>query len=123
MGNTSASEETGRILDNTQESSGQWWKTLLSFAGILVGATGVVAALQAALNQVRGVKPEPETVGILDTVWKRVMSLGMILGLEFRLVSLVVSSVLAAVGDQVHRGHHWPARSCADQSADRSRFS
>lgn len=102
MGNTSASDEIGRILDNTQESSGQWWKTLLSFVGILVGATGVVAALQAALNQVWEVKLDPETAGIMDTVWKRVVSLAMILGLGFLLlVSLVVSSVLSAVGDRV----------------------
>ncbi len=102
MGNASASEEIGNILDNTQQSSGQWWKTILSFVGILAGATGVVAALQDALNQVWGVKPDPETTGIMDTVWKRVISLAMILGLGFLLlVSLVASSILAVVGDRV----------------------
>lgn len=102
MGNSTASQEIATILENNKQAGGTWWKSLLSLAGILVGATGVVAALQAALNQVWEVKPDPETTGILNTLWKRLLSLGMILGLGFLLlVSLVVSSVLSAVGDQL----------------------
>ncbi|QEG41753.1 YihY/virulence factor BrkB family protein [Roseimaritima ulvae] len=102
LGNQAVSDQITTILDNHQESQGQWWKTLLSFAGILVGATGVVAALQAALNQVWEVKPDPEETGIKDVIVKRVFSLGMILGLGFLLlVSLIVSSVLAGIGESV----------------------
>jgi len=102
IGNQNATEEISTILKNNQQSSGKWWKTLISFAGIVVGATGVVAALQAALNQVWEVKPDPETSGIKQIVLKRLLSLGMILGLAFLLlVSLVVSSVLSALGDQI----------------------
>jgi hypothetical protein len=59
MGNPSASEEIATILKNNKQADGKWWKTLLSFAGIVIGATGVVAALQAALNQVWEVKQTP----------------------------------------------------------------
>lgn len=102
IGNPSASEEIATILNNNQTEDGKWWKTLLSFAGIVVGATGVVAALQGALNQVWEVKPNPETAGFMDTIWKRLLSLGMILGLGFLLlVSFVISSVLSALGDRI----------------------
>ena len=102
MGNREISESIGGMLDKHQESSGKWWKTLLSFAGILVGATGVVAALQNSMNLVWEVTPDPETSGIKDLIIKRVLSLAMILGLGFLLlVSLVVSSVLSAAGEQV----------------------
>lgn len=102
IGNPAAVDQIETIMENHERTSGKWWKTLLSFAGILVGATGVVSALQAALNQVWGVKPDPDTSGIKEMIAKRILSFGMILGLGFLLlVSLIVSSVLIAVGDQV----------------------
>lgn len=102
VGNPSATSQIDAILDNAQAADGKWWKTLISFIGILVGATGVVAALQDALNQVWEVKPDPENAGFKDIIGKRVLSFAMILGLGFLLlVSLVVSSLLAAVGEQI----------------------
>ncbi len=102
IGNPSASEQIATILDSNRNEDGKWWKTMLSFAGIIVGATGVVAALQGALNQVWEVRPDPENTGFMDMIGKRVLSFGMILGLGFLLlVSLIVSSVLAGVGDRV----------------------
>lgn len=102
IGNPSVSESIAAIVEKNQQDSGKWWKTLLSFAGILVGATGVVAALQTALNQVWEVQRDPEEASIINTVFKRLLSFGMILGLGFLLlVSLVVSSILAGIGDQV----------------------
>tara|TARA_R110002049_G_scaffold4601_4_gene31883 strand:- start:123070 stop:123981 length:912 start_codon:yes stop_codon:yes gene_type:complete len=102
IGNPAATEEITTILENNQNAGGKWWKTLLSFAGIVIGATGVVAALQAALNQVWEVKPDPEQTGWIDMVGKRLVSFGMILGLGFLLlVSLIVSSVLQGVSEMI----------------------
>ncbi|QDV43856.1 hypothetical protein Enr13x_37160 [Stieleria neptunia] len=102
IGNPTATEEIGTILENNDNASGKWWKTLLSFAGIVVGATGVVAALQASLNQVWEVKPDPEQAGWKDMISKRVLSLGMIIGLGFLLlVSLVISSVLQGFSEMI----------------------
>ncbi len=102
IGNPAATEEIGTILENNENASGKWWKTLLSFAGIIVGATGVVAALQASLNQVWEVKPDPEQAGWKDMISKRVLSLGMIIGLGFLLlVSLVISSVLQGFSEMI----------------------
>lgn len=102
IGNQQISDEIATILEKNQQASGKWWKTLISFAGILIGATGVVAALQAAMNQVWDVKPDPQESGFKDVLWKRVFSLGMILGLAFLLlISLAVSTVLTGIGDRV----------------------
>ncbi|MBB3210657.1 membrane protein [Rhodopirellula rubra] len=104
IGNEAATEQIATILKNHEQSSGKWWKTLVSFAGILVGATGVVGALQGALNQVWEVQPDPESKAWKNFVIKRLLSFAMILGLGFLLlVSLVVSSVLAAIGSEL--GH------------------
>lgn len=100
IGNPAATAEIATILENSEKEQGKWWKTLLSFAGIVLGATGVVTALQTALNQVWQVKPDPETSGIFDMLGKRVLSFAMILGLGFLLlVSLVVSSVLSGFSE------------------------
>ncbi|TWU08493.1 YihY/virulence factor BrkB family protein [Stieleria varia] len=102
LGNPAAAEGITAILENNRESGGVWWKTLISFAGIIVGATGVVGALQDSLNRVWQVKPDPENSGILSMLIKRVISLAMILGLGFLLlVSIAVSSVLSTVGQQL----------------------
>ena len=102
IGNPQASDQIEKILESSEREPGKWWKTLLSVAGIIVGATGVVAALQTSLNQVWGVKPDPERSGIMDMLRKRVLSFGMILGLGFLLVvSLIASAVLNGVSDMV----------------------
>nr|WP_145177098.1 YihY/virulence factor BrkB family protein [Rubripirellula lacrimiformis] len=102
MGNQAISQQVSTIIENNDQSSGKWWKTLLSFAGIVIGATGVVAALQAALNQVWEVQPDPERAGWKNMIFKRLFSFAMILGLGFLLlVSLVISSVLAGLGGRV----------------------
>lgn len=102
VGNKAASETVRDILDARQEATGNWWKTLLSIGGIVVGATGVVAALQDSLNRVWEVKADPDDSGWLQVIKKRVLSFGMIIGLGFiLLVSLLISSVLIAAGNQI----------------------
>ncbi|WP_372897928.1 YihY/virulence factor BrkB family protein [Stieleria sp.] len=102
LGNESAAEGITTILQNNRASGGTWWKSLISFAGIIVGATGVVGALQDSLNRVWQVKPDPDTSSILTILIKRIISLAMILALGFLLlVSIVVSSVLSNAGEQL----------------------
>ncbi len=102
LGNESAAEGIATILENNHAAGGKWWKTLLSLTGIIVGATGVVGALQDSLNRVWQVKPDPENSNIRDILRKRVLSLAMILGLGFLLlVSIVVSSVLSSAGEKI----------------------
>lgn len=102
LGNDAASEEIQQIISANQQASGKWWKTLISLVGILFGATGVVVALQDSLNRVWQVGPDPDSGGVWNFVSKRLLSLAIILGLGLLLiVSLVISTILAAMGEQV----------------------
>lgn len=104
IGNSGAVDEIATMLEQQQKSTGQWWKTLLSFIGILIGATGVMAALQAALNQVWGVQPNPDKSLVGAVIKKRLISLAMILGFAFLLlVSLIASSVFSMIAGHVGR--------------------
>jgi len=102
LGNKAAAEGIVTILENNRKGGGVWWKSLLSFAGIIVAATGVVVALQDSLNRVWQVMPDPETSSVHAFLRKRVLSFAMIIGLGFLLlISLVVSSVLSTAGRQL----------------------
>lgn len=72
--------------------------TLIGFATILFGATGVFAALQKTLNRIWDVEAKPGQ-GIWSFVRTRILSFGMVLGIGFMLlVSLVFSTTMAALG-------------------------
>ena len=72
--------------------------TIIGFVTLAVGATGVFAQLQSALNQIWDVEPKPDT-GILHMVKIRATALGLVLVIGFLLlVSLVLSSLLNAFG-------------------------
>jgi membrane protein len=76
--------------------------TLVSIAGLLFGATGAFMQLQGALNRAWEVKPDPEKGGVMRFITKRLLSLGMVMGLGFLLaVSLAVSALLSAFGDRL----------------------
>jgi membrane protein len=72
--------------------------TVISIAMLLFGATGVFGQLQDALNTIWEVKPKPGR-GIKGFLKDRFLSFSMVLGIAFLLlVSLVISSLLAAFG-------------------------
>jgi membrane protein len=95
IGNEAASEEIGQIMRSNMQQPGLGWKTLLSLAGVLVAATGVVASLQQSLNLVWRIKPDPEASSWKPLIAKRLMSLAMIVGLGLVLIaSFIVGSLL-----------------------------
>jgi membrane protein len=69
-------------------------------AALLLGATGAFLQLQAALNRVFEVKPDPAQGGVQNFVAKRAFALVFVLGVAFfLLVSLVVSATVSVVGE------------------------
>jgi uncharacterized membrane protein YqjE len=69
---------------------------------LLFGATGAFMQLQSALNRAWEVKPDPQSGGLKNFVMKRVLSLGMILGVAFlMIVSLAISALIGAIGDSL----------------------
>ncbi|QDT17277.1 YihY/virulence factor BrkB family protein [Alienimonas californiensis] len=88
-------EQIDAMLQSAQMDNASPWKWILTFGGILFGATGVVVALQDALNTAWEVMPDPEKGGVWNFVTKRLLSLAMILGVGFLLiVSLTITAAV-----------------------------
>jgi membrane protein len=72
--------------------------TIVGMLSLLFGASGVFTELRSALNLIWGVKPDA-TSGVVGMLRERFFSFGMVLSIGFLLlVSLVISTALAAVG-------------------------
>ena len=71
----------------------------LSLGGLLLGATGAFLSVQAALNAVWEVKPDPQQGGIKRFIMRRLLSFGMLLGMAFLLaVSLALTAAVSSLG-------------------------
>lgn len=106
LGNQTIQEEVGAILTANEKESRSWWKSVLGIAAVLVGASGVLSALQNSLNRVWRVMPKKHSRQALRFVLKRIVSLTMVLGFGFILiVSFVINTVievtLNAVGERL----------------------
>jgi len=74
--------------------------TIIGIITILVGATGVFAEFQNALNTIWEVKLDPTKSGIWNIIRVRLFSFGLIVSISFLLiVSLVISTLISAFGD------------------------
>jgi membrane protein len=81
----------------------------LSIFAVALGATASFGQLQAALNTVWGVKPDPKRGQIRNFLAKRIFSFGVVLGVAFLLlVSLAFSAILGAAGDRLTRNLGMP---------------
>ncbi len=77
---------------------------VLSGLAVLLGASASFGTLQAALNKIWGVKPDPRRGQIRNFLVKRIFSFGVVMGVAFLLlVSLALSAFLGAVGQRVTR--------------------
>lgn len=77
---------------------------VIGIAALLIGATGVFAELQKSLNTIWEVKANPTKNNILTTIKTRIFSFGLIVSISFLLlVSLVISTLLSAVGSHLSR--------------------
>ena len=71
--------------------------SIISVVVLLIGASGVFAQLQQALNTVWNVKTKPDA-GIGEFIRKRLLSFGMVLTIGFLLlVSLIISAMLSGI--------------------------
>jgi membrane protein len=104
MGPAGAGQVRTILANADRPGGGATLPAVLSVIALLIGATGVFGQLQAALNKAWGVAPDPSKGGIKNMLLKRMFGVGMVVGLSFiLLVSLVVSAVLSAFGDQLGR--------------------
>lgn len=78
--------------------------TTVGVVALVFGASGVVVQLQDALNAAWQVAPDPDRGGLINFITKRLLSFAMILVVAFLLLSsLVLSAMLAAVGERIGR--------------------
>ncbi|HYH79408.1 MAG TPA: YihY/virulence factor BrkB family protein [Longimicrobium sp.] len=90
------------VNQSKQPEGGGAIGTIMGIAALVLGATGAFMQLQGALNTAWGVKPDPEAGGIKNFIFKRLLSVGMVLSIAFLLlVSLALSAALTAVGGAV----------------------
>ena len=73
--------------------------TVIGLVTILIGATGVFAEFQNALNMIWEVKLDPKKSGIWAIIRVRLFSFGLIISIAFLLiVSLLISALISAFG-------------------------
>lgn len=88
-----------QVLASVSETRSGVFATLIGIATLLLGASGVFGQLQEALNAIWNVTPKKGR-GVWGIIKARFFSFTMVLGTGFLLLtSLVVSAVLAAVGE------------------------
>ena len=105
MGESGAAQIHTIITQADRPGSGGLFATLASVGGLLFGATGAFLQLQGALNRAWEVKPDPAQGGVMKFITKRLLSLGMVLGIGFLLaVSLALTSAVSAVGGALGGG-------------------
>jgi membrane protein len=89
-------EQVEEIVDKAGEMKAGILSTIIAVVTIIFGATGVFVELQKSLNMIWDVK-QREDLSFLKKLRSRLFSFGLILSIGFLLlVSLVVSSFLAA---------------------------
>ena len=102
IGPAAAAQIDTMLEKASEDAAGGGWAMILSIGALVFAATGVFVQLQAALNRVWEVMPDPEQGGVLNFFTKRLLSFGMILGIAFLLlVSLAVTAAAAAMTDRL----------------------
>jgi membrane protein len=100
LGATTA-DALAAMLDNAYKAGGFAGITVLGLCVLLVGASGVFVELQGALNRIWKTEALPRSDNVvLHFLRNRLLSFTAVLGTGFLLlISLIVSSVLAALTD------------------------
>lgn len=102
IGSGAAEQVHGMIAHGQQSAGGGIVGMVLGIAGLVLGATGAFLSLQDALNHAWEVAPDPSQGGLKTFIFKRLLSLGMVLGLGFLVaVSLALSAGISTVATTV----------------------
>src|SRR6185369_10198453 len=100
LGDGVAEAMNGMVLAASKPKSGTL-ATIVGVVTLLFGAAGVFGQLQAALDTIWNVE-KPKTSGFFGMIKDRFLSMTMVFGIGFLLlVSLVIDTVLAAIGNLI----------------------
>lgn len=93
-----------QMMQAAGEQGGGSMAAIIGVIALIFGATGVMVQLQASLNKAWEVQPDPEQGGVKNFIFKRLLSLTMIMAVSFLLlVSLVLTTVLRAMAGAISR--------------------
>jgi len=99
IGDAGAKAVQSIVANMHEQQSGGVVATIVGLATLVLGATGVFVQLQDSMNTIWKAKP-PTTNGLVEFLRVRLLSFSMVLGIGFLLlVSLILSAILAAVGE------------------------
>jgi len=99
MGPSGGQAATQLLEQASQQPKG--WALAINIALLIFAAGGVFGELQDSLNTIWEVKPKPNA-GWMSMIRQRFFSMAMVVGVVFLLlVSLIVSTVLAAISQRV----------------------
>lgn len=94
-------ESVRSIVDATMTTPESGWAALLSVFLLLLGASGLIAALQRAMNTIWNVRVDPERNTLLVLLAKRIFSIGLVFSLSFLLlVSLVATTAVNVITEE-----------------------
>jgi len=94
---SNAAEALVATIRGAKSADGGVTATIISVLTLVIGATGVFASLQDAMNTIWEVTPKPRQIWA-DILRTRVLSFALVLAICFLLlVSLVISAALAAI--------------------------
>ena len=98
------SSQIAEMLKAARDSQKSGWAALIGFAILLFSASTAVAQLQAGLNDIWEVEPHPEST-IKDFITKRVLSLGMVVGIGLLVVlSVTLSAAITKLPNELLPG-------------------
>jgi membrane protein len=104
MGSDTA-DQIQQMVNTATRNKNSIWATIISIITIIVGATGVFIELQKTLNIIWEVKATTNKSGVWNFIKTQLFSFGLIISIAFLLlISLVLSSVLAALGNWMRHG-------------------
>ena len=100
---TDAAKSVVEIISNSRKEEKTVFATIMGVAILIFGATGVFYQLQISMNEIWGVKVDPDA-GIWKVVKDRALSLAFVMAIAFLLiVSFVISTSLTVLSGSIYR--------------------
>jgi membrane protein len=104
-----AAEGVQSMVQSASKPTHGWVATILGFATLLLGATGVFGELKDALNTIWEVQAKAAS-GVMGFIKERILSFGMVLVIGFLLLtSLLLTTMIAGLNHTLERWIPMPA--------------
>lgn len=100
--NQDSVSEIRNTVENTSISGSNLLESVIGLIILIVSATSLLGVIHETFNKIWGVKTSTKS-GILDLLWSRLISLGMLVILAFIVsASLMLDALISNLGTRVH---------------------